>query len=178
MSTMKHTLSDFPATVRQWFYPAPFRISAPTEESASESIDEVIASLEAAIERLSAGAGENTGGADVSHLADWAVHVWRISQALRLSGEHTDGWGRRAYRHVERLIDALEAGELSIVELTGKRFDPGMFVEVVSSEPMEGIDVRTVKDTIRPAVYYRGQLIQRAQIVVGEPERTPPSSAT
>ena len=177
---MRDAPSDLVATLRQWLYPAPFRIAAPGDDSGRDSmqasIDELVVSLEAAIERMSGDTPHGDAGGEAAHLAEWAVHVWRIRQALQLSGEHTEGWGKRAYRHVERLIDALEAGELSIVEHTGKRFDPGMFVEVVSSEPMQGVAVRTVKDTIRPAVYFRGQLIQRAQIVVGEPE-SPPADA-
>jgi hypothetical protein len=73
----------------------------------------------------------------------------------------------RSYRHVERLQSALEDMGIIVSDKTGEVYDSGMSVRIMASEPMAGIAHDVIKETIAPAVYRGGQLIQQAQIVVG-----------
>jgi hypothetical protein len=77
---------------------------------------------------------------------------------------------RRAYRHVESIWDALVEAGIQIQDHTGMLFDSGMSLRVIEFQPTAGLGREQVLDTIKPSVYYDGQLIQMGEVIVGTPQ--------
>lgn len=80
---------------------------------------------------------------------------------------------RNLPRHVRAAWDALAAGQVQIDDPTGRRYVPGMAVNVLTFQPMDGIGSEVVHETIKPSVYYGDRLIQRADVIVGRPSTEP-----
>lgn len=98
-----------------------------------------------------------------------ATNAWRArSKMVDASGEPKDEM-RRAFRHVEGIVDALKAFGVEILDITGKPFDSGMALKVVSFEPTAGLTKEEIKETIKPSVTMQGHLIQVGEIIVGTP---------
>lgn len=163
--------------LRQLCYPKAFRIErgSPT----SLQFDTLIESLESMRDALLVTIDSQTisrSGAvdDERFMADLATRLWRIQTKMidSTSGAPYDSVAR-SYQHLERLIGELEAKGIRTEDKTGETYDPGMVVTVLSQEPVQGITREIVYETVEPAVYRDGRLIQRAQIVIGTPAEKP-----
>ena len=100
--------------------------------------------------------------ADISELA---VATWRLEKWL----EKLNSDRKMAARSSLRLIKKyLADSEVEIKDPTGAKFDPGLALEVVNNEAEE-VDENQLKiiETIIPYVYQRGNLIQRAKVIIG-----------
>ena len=52
----------------------------------------------------------------------------------------------------------------------------GMAVDVITKQPVEGITHKVILEVLSPAIYYKGKLVRRAEVVVGIPAK--PSQST
>lgn len=73
--------------------------------------------------------------------------------------------------HIDAAHDALRQVGVEIQDYLPQPYHPGMNVEILVFQPQPGIDREMISATIRPAVYLRGQLINRGQVIVATPER-------
>ena len=76
---------------------------------------------------------------------------------------------RNLPRHVRAAWDALAAGEVQVDDPTGQRYVPGMAVNVLTFQPLDGLGCEMIHETIKPSVYFNDVLIQRADVIVGRP---------
>lgn len=156
--------------LRQFAQPEAFRIPANVDDSSLDALGQSIESISAAVEQLSATAGAGVAD-DVEFVAELATRAWRIKSTIDLaSGEDDSKKHRRIGRHIGRIIETLGERDIRIVDDTNEVYDAGMITEVIAAEPMSGITRRTIKETVRPAVYLNSELIQTSQIVVGTPK--------
>jgi len=76
---------------------------------------------------------------------------------------------KRVYRHIDSIMDALAEAQIELRDPTGANYDSGMALRVVSFEDMENVNRETVKETIKPAILWKGQLVQHAEVIIGTP---------
>ena len=99
-------------------------------------------------------------------LIELAVEGWRL-----------DGWlaalppdkAASKLRHVaRRLQNFLSARELSALDLTGGRYEPGMSVEVLEAldDDCLGPDERLIDEMVEPVILWRGRVVKYGRVVV------------
>lgn len=159
-------------TVRQWIYPAEFRI-APSAWPAE---------LRVAIEQLTQAAARNTAERtappdpatekqQMRLLAEVGTGLWRLRQKMQQPGTNRPlEEMRRAYRHLESVWDVLAEAGVEIQDHTDAPFDPGMSLRVIAFQPTAGIERERVFETIKPTIYFRKQTIQMGEVIVATPE--------
>jgi hypothetical protein len=164
-------------TLRQWCFPVEFRVDPPLKDEGQEQLDSLVCSLNDMIQRLATPLTPidpvlPSSLDDEPFIADLATRLWRVRQSLMQTGSNDPVAGAdRGFRHLDRLLATLEQEGIRIVDRTGSFYDPGMAMQVVSSEPMDGIGREVIKETIKPAIYRGERLIQTPQVVVGTPSR-------
>jgi hypothetical protein len=167
--------------LRQICYPQAFRIASGSPGESVHAVEPAIQSfLKAAASLSDPDFLRNSTGSSVADedrfLADLATRVWRIRHSMwKPGGQEPYAEVSRSYRHVERLMAALEDLGIVISDKTGDAYDPGLSVRVLSTEPVENIHGEVIKETLSPTVYRKGRLIQQAQIVVGTPAKSSPT---
>lgn len=97
--------------------------------------------------------------------------VWKL--AGRMIDEETrepkDEY-RRLWRHVEAIRDALTAVGVDVIDWTGKRYDEGMSLKVVSEEERPGTKEPEIIETLLPTIRFRKQVqLQQGEVVVSRP---------
>jgi len=155
-------------SMRQLMQPRAFRIAAPEaydEPPPSETIAD----------------GQTTGQppppeldeqltAAIKTLATVATALWRIR--TKLDAEAKEGLPdklRNIPRHMEAAWDALTAGKVQVDDFAGQRYVPGMAVNILTFQPLEGLGSEIIHETVKPSVYYGDTLVQRADVIVGRP---------
>lgn len=106
-------------------------------------------------------------------LADLATHVWRARHRLNDSAQPADAL-RRTSRHIDSAVESFRQLDLNLKDWINEPYDPGLPVKVLTFQPTAGLTRDTVIEAVRPAVLWRGRLLQSGEVVVG----TPDSSAT
>jgi hypothetical protein len=101
-------------------------------------------------------------------LADIATLVWR---ARRRAGAAADVPGAlaRVRRDLEALADRLDEGGIEVLDHTGEPYDPGKSLRVLSFQPMPGAAGESIGETVKPTVYYHGDWLQMAEVIVHTP---------
>ena len=99
-------------------------------------------------------------------LVELAVEWWRLERWSEAANE--DGAAAHARHVARRLAKFLEGRELSVVDVTGRRYEPGLAVEVldvITDEKLpEGAGV--IDETVAPVVTWRGAVVRYGQVVV------------
>jgi len=153
--------SEIFASLRQYRYPKVFRIHP---ESSLATMVEIESSLSAIAAELASDPKTSTQDADTKKvLGQLAIYAWRVQQNAQRDKQE------KIQRHVGRLIDTLSAYGITLLDKVGEAYDPGMAMEVLSSEPTLGITRPTILETIQPMVLLHDQVLQVAQVIVGVP---------
>lgn len=102
-----------------------------------------------------------------------ATNAWRAKVKMVDSdtGEAKEEM-KRVYRHIEAIFEALKQIGVEITDHTGRAYDSGMALKVISFEPTAGLSKEEIKETIKPTVVWRGRLIQMGEVIVGTPATT------
>ncbi len=159
-------------TLRQWLYPAEFRI-APCAWP-----PELLSAIEQLAKALTASATEGVRQVDASaekkqmrFLADVATGLWRLRQKMQQPGtDRPLEEMRRAYRHLESVWDVLVEAGVETQDHTDALFDPGMSLKVIAFQPTAGIERERVLETIKPTIYFQKRTIQMGEVIVATPE--------
>ena len=159
---MKEMLQHGMESMRQLMEPAAFRIAAP-EESArraeSQSLNDP--APESADDQLTAA---------LKTIAAVATAVWRAKSKLDAEADAAlPDELRNLPRHIQSAWDALEAGKIQVDDPTGRRYVPGMAVNTLTIQPLDGITCEVIHETIKPSVYFNDALIQRADVIIARP---------
>jgi len=103
--------------------------------------------------------------------ADIGTLVWRIQKRLATIGELPKQL-QRLSRDVESTWDALTQRGIEIKDHTGRDYDGGMTLRVITSQPVAGLVRRQIIETLKPTIFYRDRIIQMGEVIVGVPEET------
>jgi hypothetical protein len=112
-------------------------------------------------------------------LADVGTGLWRLRQKMVQPGtDRPLEEMRRAFRHLESVWDALTQAGMEIRDHTGEPVPEGgvYALKTVAFQPTPGISREKVIETIKPSIYYKDQMIQMGEVIVGTPET--PSNPT
>ncbi len=99
--------------------------------------------------------------------------VWKLEGRMvdAETGEAKEEY-RRVWRHVEAIKDALEGIGVETIDWTGKRYDEGMSLKVVSEEERPGMKAAEIVETLLPTIRFRKAIqLQQGEVVVGRPFR-------
>jgi hypothetical protein len=154
---------------RQMIHHGPFRIAEP--------LDFVIVSKDALAGQEDTQAGRMTAqnmDADFKHVlqtvAAVATALWRVRTKLESeSNAELPSELRHLPRHIQAAWDALASGGVQVQDPRGQRYVPGMAVNPITFQPMEGVGTEIIHETIKPSVFYKDVLIQRADVIVARP---------
>lgn len=103
-------------------------------------------------------------------LASVATNAWRarIKMVDAETGEPTEDM-RRVYRHIEGIFNAFDELGLRTIDPTGKAYDSGMALKVISFEPTPGLSHEKISETVKPSIAWQGRLLQTGEVIVGTP---------
>lgn len=103
-------------------------------------------------------------------LAEVTTGIWRTQQRMLKPGtiEPQEDM-RRAYRPLQAVLDALSQAGVEIIDRTQQPYTTGLAERVVAFEEDAGISHEVVKETVKPAIYYSGRMLQQGEIIVGRP---------
>lgn len=156
-------------SIRQRAYPKEFRIDALAWPP------ELPATLEQLTHILSAQTLPAQDIIPVSILADVGTGLWRLQQAMLQPGtEQPLEEMRRAYRHLQSTLDALDRANIQIQDHTGELVPEGggLKLKILAYQPLAEITHKQVMETIKPTIYYKDQMIQMGEVIVSVPEET------
>lgn len=153
------------AKLRQWLYPAEFRIEAAPLPRDWHAI------LERLCEQAKAPSIPVESTERLRFVAELATGVWRLRQKMLEPGTDKPKESfRREYRHLESIWDLLSENGVRIQDHAGRPFDPGQSLEVAGRVPVAGLIRERVQETIKPTIYYHDHHIQRGVVIVETPE--------
>jgi hypothetical protein len=105
-------------------------------------------------------------------LAEVATGVWRSRQRMLTPGSQEPREEmRRAFRPLQATLDSLQQAGIQIVDRTNQRYFTGLAERVIATETSPGLVFETIIETIKPSIYYNGQLIQQGEVVIGIPDK-------
>ncbi len=166
-------------TLRQLMHPEEFRIPRSVPPAAFDSLlDQSLVAAPTAKPAAHAPipASALLGGMDLLRfLVQLATGLWRLRQKMLLPGstEPLEEM-RRAWRHFESVWDQLKTVGLDVQDHTGEAYHAGSSLHVVAFQPTDGVTAECISETIRPTIYFRGQLAQTGEVIVS----TPPSGSS
>jgi hypothetical protein len=113
----------------------------------------------------------------LASLVELAIEGWRLDGWLAALPPETVA---SKLRHVARRLQKfLSERELSVLDLTGKRYEPGMSVEVLEAVEDErlGAHERMIDEMVEPIILWRGRVVKYGRVVVrrGVAATLPPS---
>ena len=113
----------------------------------------------------------------IALLADVATGIWRIKN--KFSDVDIDGLPdeiKKAHRHHESICDMLKNAKVEIRDHTGEKFPQGNpALKVIAFQPTPSVQYEVIAETIKPTIYYNGELIQMGQVIVEIPQSTEPN---
>jgi hypothetical protein len=109
-------------------------------------------------------------------LADVTTGIWRMRKKTAGIGGEVSPELRATIRHLESTWDVLAGAGIEVGDLAGEKYVNGMALRVIAFQPTEGVQIETIAETIKPAVFYKKNLIQMGEVIVATPveaNRTP-----
>ena len=101
-------------------------------------------------------------------LIELAIESWRLEHWLAgLPPERVAS----KLRHVARRLQKFLSGrELTALDLTGQKYEPGMAVEVLEVLPDESwrAEEKLIVEMVAPVIFWRGRVVRHGQVVIGE----------
>ena len=112
----------------------------------------------------------------VKGLAVVATELWKARGKTidPTSGEVRDEM-KRVHRHIDKALESLREIGLETRDDTGKVFDYGLPLRVVTTQPMPGIQREKIIETLRPTVLWKAQIIQMGEVVIAVPAPSEPA---
>lgn len=107
---------------------------------------------------------------DIRTIINITNNAWRAkTKMLDSESNEPKEEMKRVYRHIEAIIESLKEIGIEIIDQKGAVYDPGMSLNVISSEPMAGITKEEIKETIKPTIRFHNHQIQMGDVIVGVP---------
>lgn len=105
-------------------------------------------------------------------LAEVTTGVWRSRQRMLTPGSQEPREEmRRAFRPLQATLDSLQQAGIEIVDRINQKYVTGLVERVIATEPTPGLVSEMIIETIKPSIYYHGQLLQQGEVIVGVPEK-------
>lgn len=126
--------------------------------------------MEFSLSALGLEKGKAMPAVDAGFAGELAIGLWRLRRAL--AGDFatcTQLTETRTFKQLERLFTQLEGRGIVIQDRTGRSYDPGMHLRVVSAEPRADLQRPVILETISPTVLHRGAILHAGEVIIGTP---------
>lgn len=102
----------------------------------------------------------------LASLIELAIESWRMD--MWIAAQPPEKVASKLRHVARRLQKFLSERELSALDLTGRRYEPGMSVEVIEALEDEGIGGREslIDEMVEPVILWRGRVVKFGQVVV------------
>ena len=105
---------------------------------------------------------------DVSRLA---VEVWKLKNNVKKIENLSEADKNFLKTRVRQFEKYLDKNKVEIDDYTGRKFSDGMKVNVVNFEYDEKVSHPMIKETVQPAIKYKGMIQKEAQVIVATNKR-------
>lgn len=103
----------------------------------------------------------------VAELVDLATEVWRMSTRISKAGPDLPEIQKKGLEaSIQKLTAYLGKYEIEIIDYTGKKYNDGLNLDVLSIEKDPSIEVPFVKETVEPTILCKGQVVKKAKIIL------------
>lgn len=104
---------------------------------------------------------------DIDNLAELAIANWRLGNNLKKMEDRLESKDKRRIENIKRRFESfLDLYDVKAEEYTGRLFNEGMNVEVLTAEDDDNAEKDYIKETERPAIYVGGDLYKRSCVIV------------
>lgn len=104
---------------------------------------------------------------DTKNLIELANCYWAMEKNFsKYEEELSDNNKRRLKNSLRKIESYLQNSDVDIKDYTGRQYIDGLNVEIVEKEIDEKTKKPTVSDVIKPAILYRGSLVQRSRVII------------
>ncbi len=100
-------------------------------------------------------------------ISSLSIELWRLEKRIdkvkgTIDSSITDQF--------QRIKDMLGKQEIEICEHTGTDYNDGMSIKVLHVEEVGNLSPGSMKiiETVKPSIYYRGQVISHGEVIVGK----------
>lgn len=155
------------AALRQWMYPAEFRIAeAAWSSNVAERLEEALTAARAAE------SDERQGGIADKHLVAIGTRLWRLrAEMMRDEGSQAAGARRHASRHLEVLWDRFAEAGLEIYDHTGEVMPEGDYLlKAIAYQKTNRLPRDRVMETVKPTIKFNKKIIQVGEVIVSKPQ--------
>lgn len=159
--------------------PDDFKLPLPQWPDEQKVVETITTKIRAMLEQHESGAGAVRYAVPpnvLKAMADIATNVWKAKIKMLDSSGETREEMKRVYRHVEGVMESFKEIGLEVKDHTGDAFDYGLPLNVVTTQPTQGITKESVIETIKPTVYWQKQILQRGEVVIATPASTLPTT--
>ncbi len=113
---------------------------------------------------------QGSQGISIKEFAYIATQAWKARTKMLdpTSGEAREDM-KRVIRHIDAILSTIRDIGFEIKDHTGEGFDYGQPLRLVATQPTAGLAKDTVLETLKPTIYWRGQIIQTGEVIVGIP---------
>jgi len=96
-----------------------------------------------------------------------SIELWRLDKRIDKVKSSIDS---SITDQFQRIKDMLRKQEIEICEHTGTDYNDGMSVKVLHVEEVDNLPSGKMKiiETVKPSIYYRGQVISHGEVIVGK----------
>lgn len=103
----------------------------------------------------------------IDKIVDLAVDYWRLKKHLeKIRATLTSDDTKRIDNSLRRIENYLHENYIEINDYTGRTANDGINVEIVTVEQDANIKKPVIKETIEPAVLYKGSLRKKSRVIV------------
>ena len=96
-----------------------------------------------------------------------SIELWRLEKRIDKVKSTIDN---SITDQFQRIKDMLGKQDIEICEHTGAEYNDGMSVKVLHVEEVDNLPLGSMKviETVKPSIYYRGQVISHGEVIVGK----------
>jgi hypothetical protein len=106
---------------------------------------------------------------ETKDLADMAVDVWRIEKRLgTIKPSLPEAQSKSFENSIARLKRVLSKCEIEILDYTGKKYNEGLNVDILSIEKDQGATFPHIREMIEPTILCKGTIIKKGKVIVVE----------
>lgn len=103
----------------------------------------------------------------IDKLVDLAVDHWRLKKHIeKIKPQLSTEDAKRVDNSIRRMENYLHENDIEVNDYAGRSANDGINVEVVSVEQDPSIEKPIIKETIVPAVTYKGSLRKKSQVII------------
>jgi len=100
-------------------------------------------------------------------ISSLAIELWRLEKRIDKAKNTIDN---SITDQFQRIKDVLAKQDIEVCEHTGNEYNDGMSIKVLHVDEVDNMPPGKMKiiETVKPSVYYKGQVISHGEVIVGK----------